>query len=1111
MPATVCLNMIVKNETPVIRRCLDSVRPFIDRWVIVDTGSTDGTQDMIRQHFADIPGELHERPWRDFAHNRTEALELARGQADYLLFIDADEILRVAGAFAWPALDADAYFLHVEYAGTIYSRCALVSTRLEWRWVGVLHEYLTSTPEAQKGNLDWPRIVVSHDGARARDPDTYRKDAEILEKALRDEPDNARYAFYLAQTWRDAGEPLKARTAYRRRAAMPGWDEETWMALYEIGRMAEALRAPIGEIQAAYLAAYQFRPRRAEPLYQLARFHRERGEFALAYMFAKQAVTIARPADLLFIDESVYLWRSLDELSVAASYVDALDEGKAATERLLAEGHVPPHERPRVDANLGFFVGAIEKRQASVAVPASLPAVRIAWTIWIVTPPGYDHSLAFAEIARGLQEAFAELGEVAPIVHDPKAIVGRALVLGANLLPRVPDIRIPDDAVVFNLEQVSDSGVWINESYLGILRTHEVWDYSESNIAALRARGVERVRQCAIGYAPCLTGIAPAVEEDIDVLFVGSIDGRRIPILDAIEAAGLRVHRLFGVYGAHRDAWIARAKIVLNLHAYPEQVFEIARVSYLLANRRFVISEPGRGTDRVEAMLREGVVFGTEDELPELCRRFAVDEPARRAVAKRGFELFCAMRQVDFLKSALEIEGQDIARPAAIEQQAYYEGLNEKLLAAIPADARRVLEFGCANGRLGEACKRQNPALRWTGIERSANAAAVAAGRIDEVVLMDLDAPVLSRLGNGYDVVVLGDILEHLRDPEALLRVAHDISAPDARLVCCVPNMAHASVIERMLAGDLSYDAAGLLDETHLRFLSPASTFKLLLDAGWMPNLRDSYVVGHPNQGLVNHLVAAAMQVGISQYAATNNILAYQLIIDCIKAPAAREPPATTPFSVVVPVNRVQQFELNARRSPGLAEVGAEIIPVEGAANAAEALTAGRVRASHRWIVYCHQDVYFPRGTGKAIAALLGSIPEADVPRALIGFAGLGIGADGQPGYAGLVIDRRSRFDHPESAHAVSLDELAIAVAADSVHEIDPGFGWHIWATDLCLAALHRRGTGPARIVRIPLFHNSFGDFSLPPAFHASIAVLNEKWRDLGAIATLNGTFGAPV
>ena len=132
---TVCLNMIVKNEAPVICRCIDSVRPIIDYWVIVDTGSIDGTQDIIRQQLSDLPGELHERPWRDFAYNRSEALELARGKSDYTLIIDADDSLEIERDRTLPALTAeflpyrDPRYLHRVSANAIGAQRAAVALR----------------------------------------------------------------------------------------------------------------------------------------------------------------------------------------------------------------------------------------------------------------------------------------------------------------------------------------------------------------------------------------------------------------------------------------------------------------------------------------------------------------------------------------------------------------------------------------------------------------------------------------------------------------------------------------------------------------------------------------------------------------------------------------------------------------------------------------------------------------------------------------------------------------------------------------------------------------------------------------------------------------------
>jgi glycosyltransferase involved in cell wall biosynthesis len=356
--ASVCLNMIVKNESKVIVRCLDAVRALIDHWVIVDTGSTDGTQSLIRDTMAGIPGELHERPWRNFGANRSEALELARGKADYTLIVDADEVLDVSPDFAPPPLTHDAYQLKTELRDLAYYRTELIRSSLPWRWEGVLHEYLECAAPFTQAKLEGIVNRPHTDGARSADPRKYEKDAELLEQALRSEPDNRRYRFYLAQSYRDAGRPDKALEHYRRRADAGGWEEEVWYSLFQVARSSEWLERPEAEVVMAYLAAHEFRPTRAESLCELARYERLRKHYAQAYLFAKHAASIALPADILFVDASVYAWRARDEWSIAAYYVGRHDEVLAVTSALLADPKLPESERARVTTNREFSVKA---------------------------------------------------------------------------------------------------------------------------------------------------------------------------------------------------------------------------------------------------------------------------------------------------------------------------------------------------------------------------------------------------------------------------------------------------------------------------------------------------------------------------------------------------------------------------------------------------------------------------------------------------------------------------------------------------------------------------------------------------------------------------------
>jgi len=354
-PPTICLNMIVKDEAQVIKRCLGSVKPMIDYWVIVDTGSSDGTQDIIREFMKDIPGELHERPWKNFGHNRNEALQLAKGKGDYVLFIDADEMFEYSPDFKKPILDKDYYYIDTRFCGMNYGRVLIVKNILMWKWHGVLHEWLDSPLARTVDTLPNVTNIVRTDGARSKDPKKFLKDAAVLEAGLKDEPNNSRYMFYLAQSYRDAGENKKAIEKYEKRIAMGGFDQELFWSKLQIGILQEAENMPEDVIVHTYLTAFKMRPVRAEPLFRLCNYYRRKGDYASGLNIAREALSIPHSHDVLFVESWIYDWGILLEYSICAYWVDEFVEAKISSDLLLSNPALPDYVRDCVLKNLSWI------------------------------------------------------------------------------------------------------------------------------------------------------------------------------------------------------------------------------------------------------------------------------------------------------------------------------------------------------------------------------------------------------------------------------------------------------------------------------------------------------------------------------------------------------------------------------------------------------------------------------------------------------------------------------------------------------------------------------------------------------------------------------------
>jgi tetratricopeptide (TPR) repeat protein len=330
------LNMIVKNESRVILRLLRSVLPLIDGYCICDTGSTDNTVNLIRTFFkmANLPGIIVNEPFRDFGYNRSFALKQCLTipgitKNDYILLMDADMVL------TGPVLEKEKIeefkrslthdvYLMMQGSNTFHYKNARIVKNRGFSYWGVTHEYL-QTPDGTSYHLiDKSELFIQDIGDGGAKSDKWERDIRLLTKGLEDEPTASRYAFYLANSYRDSGNTIKAIEYYKKRIEMGGWIEEVWHSYYSAGKCYMNINDIPNAIH-MFLEGYQYYPNRIEGLYFLINYYRNHAKNKNAYNFYKIAnesrkIYGGASDNFLFLERDIYEYKLDYELTIIGYY-----------------------------------------------------------------------------------------------------------------------------------------------------------------------------------------------------------------------------------------------------------------------------------------------------------------------------------------------------------------------------------------------------------------------------------------------------------------------------------------------------------------------------------------------------------------------------------------------------------------------------------------------------------------------------------------------------------------------------------------------------------------------------------------------------------------------
>ena len=308
----IILISMIKNEEKIIERCIKSALPILDAICITDTGSTDNTVNKVNHIIQNlkIPGKVYSDEWKNFCHNRNNSFLNAVSYCKELewdlddtfgLLLDADMQL-IINKFDKNTLTKNGYTIIQENGYLEYHNTRFVKLSKSWKCIGVTHEYW----EGGDTDLISKKLIYIDDiGDGGCKDDKTERDIRLLEEGIKNEPKNIRYYFYLALSYKDNGQFKKAIDFFKKRINMGGWYEEIWYSYYMISKCYLLLDQP-EKYEAWALKAFKHRKERAEPIYMLTKYFREKGENFKAYHYYLVGRNIQLINDMLFIEKDVY-------------------------------------------------------------------------------------------------------------------------------------------------------------------------------------------------------------------------------------------------------------------------------------------------------------------------------------------------------------------------------------------------------------------------------------------------------------------------------------------------------------------------------------------------------------------------------------------------------------------------------------------------------------------------------------------------------------------------------------------------------------------------------------------------------------------------------------